>query len=342
MFVMGISAYYLLTKRHRDLALRSFRIATLFGVISSIGVVTLGDALGYIDVKAQPTKVAAMEAIWNTDTNTVSAPWNLIAFPSRSEGRNLFEIGIPYVLTPLLTHSESKVVPGINQLEQEAKPKIESGIQAMIALKEYNQDHSNTQALATFKQHEQDMGYGFLAMQFAPDQDLKKIDASNLPSVLDKTAKDTIPNVWVEFWAFRLMVAAGFFMLGLFAFAAYYSLKNEMEKHPVLLRMALWSLPLPWIASEFGWITAENGRQPWTVFGWLPTFVSASSHTVGYMVFSLVGFTLLYSSFIAAELYLMFKYARLGPTAHHGHDAAAAGGGMAGQPAFAKPSMGKE
>ncbi|MCL5979447.1 MAG: cytochrome ubiquinol oxidase subunit I [Gammaproteobacteria bacterium] len=339
MFVMAVSAYYLLTKRHQDLARRSFRIATLFGVISSIGVVTLGDALGFIDVNAQPTKVAAMEAIWNTDRNTVSAPWNLIAFPSESQGRNLFEIGIPYVLTPLLTHTETRVIPGINQLVQDAKPRIVNGIQAMVALEAYNKDHADTQALAVFKANEKDMGFGFLAMQYAPDQDLKNINTTNLPSILDKTAKDTIPNVWVEFWAFRLMVASGFFMLGLFAFAAYYSLKNEMEKHPVLLKMALWSLPLPWIASEFGWITAENGRQPWTVYNWLPTFVSASSHTIGYMAFSLVGFTLLYSSFIAAELYLMFKYARLGPTAHHGHDAAAAGGGMAGQPAFAKPSM---
>ena len=343
MFVMGVSAYYMLTNKRKDMALRSFRIATLFGVISSIGVITLGDALGYIDAHKQPTKLAAMEAIWNTDYNTVSASWNLIAIPSRSEQKNLFAISIPYILTPLLTHSESMVIPGIIQLEQEAKPKIANGIKAMIALKAYNQDHSNTQALATFKQYENDMGYGFLAMQFAPDQDLKKIDATNLPSVLDKTAKDTIPNVWVEFWAFRLMVAMGFFMLALFAFAAYFSLKNEIEKHPALLKLAMWSIPLPWVACEFGWITAENGRQPWTVFGWLPTFVSASTHSVGYMVFSLIGFTLLYSSFIAAELYLMFKYARLGPQDdHHGHDAVAAGGGMAGQPTFAKPSMRKE
>lgn len=340
MFVMGVSAYYMLTNKRKDLALRSFRIATLFGVISSIGVITLGDALGYIDGQKQPTKLAAMEAIWNTDYNTVSASWNLIAIPSRSEQKNLFEISIPYILTPLLTHSETTVIPGIIQLEQEAKPKIANGIKAMIALKEYNLDHSNTQALATFKQYENDMGYGFLAMQFAPDQDLKKIDATNLPSVLDKTAKDTIPNVWVEFWAFRLMVAMGFFMLALFAFAAYFSLKNEIEKHPALLKLAMWSIPLPWVACEFGWITAENGRQPWTVFGWLPTFVSASTHSVGYMVFSLIGFTLLYSSFIAAELYLMFKYARLGPQDdHHGHGSAPAGGGMAGQPVFAKPSM---
>ncbi len=343
MFVMGVSAYYLLTNKRKDLALRSFRIATLFGVISSIGVITLGDALGQLDQRVQPTKLAAMEGIWNTDYNTVSAPWNLIAFPSRSEQKNLFAVSIPYILTPLLTHTETTVIPGIIQLEQEAKPKIANGIKAMIALKEYNRDHSDTQALATFKQYENDMGFGFLAMQFAPDQDLKKIDATNLPSVLDKTAKDTIPNVWVEFWAFRLMVAAAFVMLAIFAFAAYFSLKNEIEKHPALLKLAMWSIPLPWVACEFGWITAENGRQPWTVFDWLPTFVSASSHTVGYMVFSLIGFILLYTSFIAAELYLMFKYARLGPQDdHHDHGSAPAGGGMAGQPVFAKPSMRKE
>ena len=340
MFVMGISAYYLLTNKRKDIALRSFRIAALFGVISSIGVITLGDALGYIDGQKQPTKLAAMEAIWNTDYNTVSASWNLIAIPSRAEQKNVFAVSIPYILTPLLTHSETTVIPGIIQLEQEAKPKIVNGIKAMIALKEYNADHSNTQALTTFKQYENDMGYGFLAMQFAPDQNLKKINATNLPSVLDKTAKDTIPNVWVEFWSFRLMVAAGFFMLALFAFAAYFSLKNEIEKHPGLLKLAMWSISLPWVAVEFGWITAENGRQPWSVFGWLPTFVSASTHSVGYMVFSLIGFTLLYSSFIAAELYLMFKYARLGPQEdHHGHGAEPAGGGMAGQPTFAKLSM---
>ncbi len=341
MFVMGISAYYLLTNKRKDIALRSFRIATLFGVISAVGVITLGDALGRDDVKYQPTKVAAMESIWNTDPHTVSAGWNLLAIPSWNAKGNLFSIDIPYILTPLLTHSESKEIPGINQLVQDAKPKIQNGIKAMIALKEYNKDHGNTQALATFKQYEGDMGYGFLAMKYAPDQDLKKINASNLPSVLDRTAKHTIPNVWVEFYAFRIMVALGFFMLGLFAFAAYYSLKNEVEKHPLFLKLAMWSIPAPWFAVEFGWITAENGRQPWTVFGWLPTFVSASSHTVGYMTFSLIGFALLYSSFIGAELYLMFKYARLGPTEDHGHGEAA-GGGMAGQPAFAKPSMGKE
>ena len=79
----------------------------------------------------------------------------------------------------------------------------------------------------------------------------------------------------------------------------------------------MWAIPLPVLACEFGWIVAENGRQPWTVFGWLPTFQSASTHSVGYMLFSLIGFALIYSTFIAAELYLMFRVARIGPDRSH-------------------------
>lgn len=108
----------------------------------------------------------------------------------------------------------------------------------------------------------------------------------------------------------------GFYFIVLFSFAAFFSLKNQLERHPFLLKLCTWSIPLPFLACEFGWITAEAGRQPWSVFGWLPTWQAASSHSVGYMIFSLVGFALLYSAFIAAELYLMYKYARLGPHAH--------------------------
>ena len=41
--------------------------------------------------------------------------------------------------------------------------------------------------------------------------------------------------------------------------------------------MALWSLPLPWIAAELGWFVAEVGRQPWVIEGVLPTFLAVSS-----------------------------------------------------------------
>jgi cytochrome bd ubiquinol oxidase subunit I len=256
--------------------------------------------------------------LWHTDTPPY-APWLIAALPDDKTQSNLFEIGVPYVLTPLVTHSINVPIPGLVDLENAAIPKIISGMKAITALQQYSATHSPA-ALATFQKYKDNMGYGFLAQRYAPNQDLSAITPAELPAVLQQTARDTIPNVFVTFWAFRIMMVLGFYFVVIFSFAAYFSLKNQLEKTPFLLKLCMWSIPLPFLATEFGWITAEAGRQPWTVYGWLPTFQSASSHSVGYMVFSLIGFALLYSLFIAAELYLMFKYARLGPEQHSAAD----------------------
>lgn len=321
LFVMGISSFYILKNRHKALAARSFRMAALFGVISSMAVVTLGDALGRLDYLVQPTKIAAIEGLWqdsNAHTSAAASPWLVFALPNDATQSNSFEIGIPYVLTPLITHSEDMVVPGLLTLEQQSGPRILSGITAINALQAYGQNHDAAD-LATFQAHETDMGYGFLAQKNTPNQDLTQITPANQAVIVAQTEKDTIPNVFVTFWSFRIMMFLGFYFVALFAFASYYSLTNRLEKHPLLLKLSLWSIPLPFLASEFGWVTAEAGRQPWSVYGWLPTFQAASSHPMGYMIFSLIGFALIYSSFIAAELYLMMKFARLGPQPHAGH-----------------------
>ena len=318
LFVMGISAFYILRKQHKELAARSFRMAAVFGVISSLAVVTLGDALGRMDFLVQPTKLAAMEGLWQNSTahsSAAAADWLLFALPDQATQSNRFEIGVPYVLTPLITHSFSDPIPGLITLEQQAGPRIDNGIIALKALEAYSQNHDAAD-LATFTKYEQDMGYGFLAQRYAPDQNLNLITPANHDAIIAQAEKDTLPNVFVTFWSFRIMMALGFYFIVLFSFAAYFSLKRQLERHPVLLKLCMWSIPLPFLSCEFGWITAEAGRQPWSVFGWLPTWQAASSHSVGYMIFSLIGFALLYSSFIAAELYLMFKYARLGPHAH--------------------------
>ena len=311
MFVMGISAYYLLRRQHREFAARSFRIAVLFGVVSSLAAVTLGDALGRLDYLLQRTKIAAIEGLWHT-TKPPYAPWTVFALPDDSTGTNVASLDIPYVLTPLVTHSWDTPIPGLDVLMQDAKPKIANGIQAATALETYA-GNKNPAALAEFNKYKDDLGYGLLAQRYAPDQDLTKITAADLPAIVDRTARATIPNVFVEFWSFRIMVALGFAFVAVFAFGAYYSLRNEVERHPWVLKVAMWSIPLPVLVCEYGWLVAEAGRQPWSVYGWLPTFVAVSTHGVGYMIFSVVGFVLLYSLFIAAELYLMFKYARLGP-----------------------------
>jgi cytochrome d ubiquinol oxidase subunit I len=323
LFVMGVSAFYILNGKHKSFAARSFRMAAIFGVISTAAVITLGDALGRLDYLVQPTKIAAIEGLWqdsNANSSTAAAPWLLFALPNDATQSNSLEIGVPFVLTPLVTHTFDTVIPGLISQEQAAGTRIDSGIIAINALQQYGQTH-DAASLATFQAHENDMGYGFLAQKNAPNQDLTQITPANHDAIVAQTEKDTIPNVFVTFWSFRIMMYLGFYFMALFAFAAYYSLKNELEKHPLLLKLSVWSIPLPFLACEFGWVTAEAGRQPWSVFGWLPTFQAASSHPVGYMIFSLIGFALLYSSFIAAELYLMMKFARLGPQHHEAHAA---------------------
>ena len=128
-----------------------------------------------------------------------------------------------------------------------------------------------------------------------------------------QAVRDSIPPVGPLFWTFRVMVAAGFIMLVLFVWAFAASARRTVGKSKALLRFALYSIPLPWIASEAGWFVAEVGRQPWTVSEVLPTWLSVSSLTVGDLLFSLTGFVVLYTALLVVELYLMVKFARLGP-----------------------------
>lgn len=315
LFVMGISAFYLLRKQHRAFAARSFRMAALFGIFSTVAVITLGDVLGRLDYEHQPTKIAAIEGLWHTSKPPYE-PWIVAALPNDAKQESSFEIGVPFVLTPLITHSFDTPITGMIELEDAAAPRIASGIKAVTALRRYEENHLAAD-LEEFHAHQNDMGYGLLATRHAPGQDVTAIPPEQIQSVIEQTKPDILPNVFVTFWAFRLMVFLGVFFFVLFAMASYLSLKNQLERNPLFLKLCMWSIPLPVLATEFGWITAEAGRQPWTVFDRLPTFMSASTHSVSYMLFSLAGFTVLYSIFIAVELYLMFKFARLGPEAHH-------------------------
>jgi len=128
-FVMGISAWYMLRGRHFEMDKRSFRLASIFGVISIFAVITLGAALGYVDAKVQPSKLAAMQAVWETEQ--VPAGFNLIAFPSQKERRNLFELKIPYLLTPLVTHTLTDKLPGIKEIQAARAARIHDFVRSL-------------------------------------------------------------------------------------------------------------------------------------------------------------------------------------------------------------------
>ncbi|NJD55478.1 MAG: cytochrome ubiquinol oxidase subunit I [Nitrospirae bacterium] len=122
------------------------------------------------------------------------------------------------------------------------------------------------------------------------------------------------PPVLPVLAGFRGMAALGMFFMLLTLVAFILSRKDHMDSYPLFLRTMLWSLPLPYLAAQLGWIVAEVGRQPWIVYGMLRTSDAVSrSVSASQVAASLIGFTLLYGLLAVVDIYLLFKFARKGP-----------------------------
>ncbi|HEX7325359.1 MAG TPA: cytochrome ubiquinol oxidase subunit I [Rhodanobacteraceae bacterium] len=304
-FVCAVSAYYMLRHRHLQVARRSFRMAAVFGLFSVIAVITLGDASGFVDVGVQPSKIAAMEAMWHTEKPP--AGLSLFAIPSEKYQKNFFDLKLPAIGGTLLTHTLDTPIPGVFALEREAKVKIERGIPALLAMEKLQTDPTDAGALAAFDKGRKDIGYALLLKRYAPNV------AKATPAEIEQAARDTIPLVPMIFWTFHMMVYFGTLICAFFVLAAMFSFTRSEHSRRWFLWIAVWMPLLPWLSVELGWVTAEMGRQPWTVFGVLPTWLSASNHSVAYMIFSLAGFVVLYSVFAVIEVYLMCRAIGEGP-----------------------------
>ena len=304
-FVLAISSWYLLRGRDVEFAKRSFRIAAAFGFASACSVIVLGDESGYTVGEAQQTKIAAMEALWNTEP--APAGLTVVADIDQAKMKNDWSVEIPWVLGLIGTRSTTKTLPGIKDIIATNRGRIANGVEAVKALEALRRDPTDPALKAAFDAHKADLGFGLLTKKY-----VNKIDAVT-PEVIDKAAADTIPAVAPMFWAFRFMVGLGFLFLALFTLALWYSIRNDFQNKRWLLRWALWFLPTPWIACELGWFVAEFGRQPWTIYGVLPTHMSVSTLSSANVYGSLAGFLGFYTVLLAAELYLMVKFARRGP-----------------------------
>jgi cytochrome d ubiquinol oxidase subunit I len=312
-FVLGISSWYLLKGRHVEFAKRSFRIAAAFGLAGTLSVIVLGDESGYAVSESQKSKLAAIEAMWETEP--APAGFNLIASINEEAQSNNWALKIPYVLGLIATRSTNETLPGIREIRAENKERIKLGIEAVIALEALRKNPKDAELLASFNKVERHLGYGLLVKKYTADVRLAT------PEIIEKAAHDSVPKVTPLFWTFRLMVGLGIALFALFALAFWASIKNTFQQKPWLLKWALYFIPAPWIAIHSGWIVAEYGRQPWTVFGVLPTHLSASSLSAASLYGSLAGFVGFYTLLLIAEMYLMFKYARLGPTALQSNNA---------------------
>src|SRR4051812_733208 len=208
-FVLAVSAFYLLRGRHVEFARRSMTVAASFGLASALSVVVLGDESGYTAGQNQKMKIAAIEAMWQTEP--APASFTVFGLPSKTGRHTDYEIKVPWVLGLIVTRSADTPVPGIAELVAEARTRIEDGLIAYRLLPQLRQAQADAALHAEFERHVGNMGYALLLKTIRPD--IENASAAEM----DRAAASTVPNVPVLFWSFRLMVGIGLWFIALFA-----------------------------------------------------------------------------------------------------------------------------
>jgi cytochrome d ubiquinol oxidase subunit I len=310
--VVGISSWYLLKKRETAFALRSIKVASVFGLAASLLTLWTGDGSAYQVAQKQPMKLAAMEGLYEGGNGVGLVGIGVLnpAKESYNDGVNpfLFKMDIPKMLSFFAERDLNGYVPGITNLIEggyktssgatalSAREKIARGQTAITALAEYrtakkNRDEDAAKAhLATLNDNFEYFGYGYI-----------------------KDPGDLIPPVSLTFYAFRVMVILGGFFILLFIVVTVLSYKNKLEDKRWLQFVSLWSIPLVYIASQAGWVVAEVGRQPWVIQDILPVTAAVSRLNASSVQVTFFLFLILFTVLLVAELGIMVKTIKKGP-----------------------------
>ena len=323
-FVLGVSAWYMLKGRHIEIAKRSMTVAASFGLASALSVVVLGDESGYLTTEHQKMKLAAIEGMWTTEP--APAAFTAFGFPDQEARETHYAVHIPWVMGLIGTRSLTTEISGIDTLEKQAETRIRDGIKAYDALMKIRaakpvaagtavQDPAAEQARSSFADIGHQLGYALLLKRYVDDP-RQATDAQ-----IAQAARDTIPHVPTLFWSFRIMVGLGMFFILLMTVFFWLSARRKLDRYPLLLRIAVFAIPLPWVAIELGWVVAEFGRQPWIIEGVLPTAAAVSNLGAGTVLLTILGFAAIYTALIVVEMSLMVKGIRKGPEADNEQEA---------------------
>ena len=248
-FVAGVALWHLLRRPDTDRAV--FRSALKIGasivLVASAGVAISGDLQGKVMTEVQPMKMAAAEALYETEK---PASFSAFTIGTLDGSKEIFSIKVPYLLSFLATGHFDGEVKGINSLQDA---------------------------------YEQLYGPGSYK-----------------------------PNIPLTYWTFRLMIGVGMASAAV-ALWLLWTTRRGRAPAPWLIWLAAPLPLLPLVANTFGWIFTETGRQPWLVFGLLPTASGVSPGTTsGEVITSLVGFTALYGVLAVVETKLLLRTIRAG------------------------------
>jgi len=311
LFVMGISAWYLIKKRDTLFAKRSILVSASFGLITSIFLLTTGDSSAYNVAQTQPMKLASMEGLYKGENRA-----GIVAFGILDDQKKFgdqkdpfkFKIEIPSALSLLSYHKIDAFVAGVDDMLYGNKEhnimsipeKIELGKKALKALRDYknaqkeNNPELKADALKCFETYQAYMGYGYI-----------------------KNPTDAIPDIKLTFYSFHIMVGLGFWFMILFVVALYMTIKDKIDSKKYLLWAMVWTIPLGYVAQETGWIVAEVGRQPWAIQDLLPVGMASSNISTTSVMITFWLFAVIFTGLLIAEIKIMLTQIKLGVNGGH-------------------------
>lgn len=205
----------------RDFAFakRSFAIAASFGMAAILSVIVLGDESGYEMGDVQKTKLAAIEAEW--ETQPAPAAFTLF-IPDQNAQTNHFAIQIPYALGIIATRSVDKPVIGLKDLMVQHEERIRNGMKAYALLEQLRAGSTDQAVRDQFNNVKKDLGYGLLLKRYTPNV------ADATEEQIAKATKDSIPSVAPLYFAFRIMVACGILMLLIIGASFWSVIRNRI------------------------------------------------------------------------------------------------------------------
>ena len=318
LFVVGVSAWYLLKRRERQMATRSIAVASLFGLVASLVTAYSGDRSGAIVARLQPMKLAAMEALYD---GCEGAPLTAVGILRPESQRTsdddafYFKVDIPKMLSIMSFRDAEAYVAGINDL---LRGNPEQGI--LPAEKKIARGRVAIDELARFRDARQS------GDQETVDQITRKFDPST-PEGREflgeyfayfgygylQSPEQLVPNIPLLFYSFRVMVGAGCLFILMLALVWWYNRRDKLAEKRWLLRLAILCIPLAYLASQAGWVVAEVGRQPWVIQDLMPVGVGVSKLPGESVATTFFIFLALFTALLIAELSILFRQIKAGP-----------------------------
>ncbi len=317
-FVVGVSAWFLLRKREQLMARKSMIVASIFGMVAALLTATTGDNSGRVIAEVQPMKLAAMEGLYDGQRGAGLTIVGVLKPEKERTGNKeafYFQFEIPKLLSLMSYRDADAYVAGINDLVNgnpdqgllSAREKMERGRVAIDELARYRAARQQGDA-AVMKE---------VAAKFSPDTPEGREFLKNYFRYFGygylSQPSDIVPDVPLVFYSFRVMVGAGVFFILLFAVNLWLLWKKREERYRWWLYVSLWSILLAYLASQAGWIVAEVGRQPWTIQDLLPTVAAVSRVDAGSVMVTFFIFVALFTTLLIAEIMIMTKQIKIGP-----------------------------